>query len=119
MADNHFQTIIQILVRRGLASSPAQAIEMVRAGKVVILEHDDAQWPVRRRPTVVTDLKETYRFNEPVTIVGETSKPRGKRIPRREFARYMASTLALTPQDVRFLKSLRIATEGSEGQRLI
>ena len=107
MGDN-FERVTDILIRRGMAASPEQAVEMVLAGRVVIRERDFAQIPSQPRPTVVRNPEKIYRFNEPILVVGETSKP-GRRIPRREFARRTASALALTPQDIRFLKSLRIS----------
>jgi hypothetical protein len=107
-AISNLELITEILVRRGLAASPDQAVAMVRAGRVVARERDHTQeGPSPLRPTVVTDPKKRYRFNEPIAIVGETAKfGSGKRarISRREFKRraaYRAPTLKLasTPED--------------------
>ncbi len=111
---NAFERLIDILVRRGLAASSERAVEMVRAGRVAIREWDHTRKPSLLRLMVVRDSEERWRFNEPIVIVGATSKLKsGKRarISRCEFARRAASTLALTPQDMRFLKSLRISVD--------
>jgi hypothetical protein len=72
---DNFQSIAEILVRRGLAASLEQAVEMVRAGKVVVRDRDYTQdrRPFPLVPTIATDPEKRYRFNEPIVIVGEAA----------------------------------------------
>ncbi len=114
---DNFESITKILVRRGLAGSLEQAVEMVRAGKVVVAERDYTQRPCPLRPTIISDPNARYRFNEPIVAPSKLRGGKRARVPRREFEqgpRGAASALALTPQDCDFLKSLRISTDDDE-----
>jgi hypothetical protein len=86
------QKITEILVRRGLASSLREAEAMVRNDEVLTPQSGG----------IVIDPDATYRFNEPIRILTESSEPssaRPGRLTRREFARRAASAARVVTFD--------------------
>jgi hypothetical protein len=94
-----FETIAEILFRRGLVASLEEAETMVRNGKVQVRKRDES---FRLRLLVEKNPQEEYRFNEMIKLTGDNisakSKPR-RRISRSELGRRKASAARLVTFD--------------------
>jgi len=94
-----------LIVQAGIAGSVREATEMLAAGEICVNGRVHG-WPV--------NIDGQRIFSDP-TRYGRTMYREDTQISHRsKCPKCNRSTLALTPQDIRFLKSLRIATDDDE-----
>jgi len=112
----NFEAIVEILIRRGLASSAREAAEMVGAGHVLVQQRGQ---DTRLRFATVTCPTESFRYNEPVKVLKAEYGTRKKRTTRRQpdsRGRSCPQLDPITGYDIQFLRACGIAIEPIGGR---